>query len=109
MIKPYELIRVKDSHSTFSATYAKYIYGGAFCALLEEYPSDDTRVLMCQRVEEKPEYGYRLHRLVSNGGGGKTIGYYVTLGEVRSEQEAMTKIDAHIRGTIALAELLSQK
>lgn len=111
MNKPYELIRTKDNKSIFAATYAKHIYGGAFCALMEEYPSDNTRVLLCQRVEKDPDYGYRLHHLVSHGmgGGAKTIGHYVTMGEVRSEQEAVAKVDAHIKGTMAIAELLSKK
>lgn len=111
MIKPYELIRTKDSKMIFAASYAKHIMGGAFCALLEEYPSNDTRVLLLQRVEEDRDCGYLKNSLVSTGAGGKqkTIGYYISLGEVRSEQEAIARANAHINGTTALANLIAGK
>lgn len=110
-MKPYKLIRQKDSQPVFAATYAKHFRDGDYCALMEEYPSDNTRVLLCRKVSENEKgYGFRLCRLISHGTNReeKVIGYYVSMCETRSEQEAQDKLKANLSGNDLIASVLKK-
>lgn len=107
----YQLIRNKDNKRIFSGAYVKHLMDGAFCAILEEYPSDNTKVLLCRRVNEREQdFGYLLCRLVkpNQNADEKVIGFYVTMGTVRSEQEAIERLKAIFQRKTANADQTEQ-
>lgn len=106
---PYILIRSKDQQKIMTAAYCKFFFPEPYIALFEDYPSADTRVLVCRRAEEGRQYGYREMELcsVEPGGSRKQIGRYVTVCECRSEQEAVNRVQENVRGASALLAALA--
>lgn len=107
-MKAYELIREKDKKRIFEAAYVKHYFGGQYCALLEDYPTADTRVLLCKKVQETDKsYGYLLCYLEGHDiSGERKIGFYVTVGEVGSEQEAEVKLKAILSGNARINKIV---
>lgn len=106
---PYQLIQKKTGKIDFQAQYCKYYPSIPYCALFEEYPSEDTRVMVCRNVtNDDRDYGYRLCSLILHRPDSSTgeIGDFVVIGQVRSEQEATEKIQANIMGNNLLHRAL---
>lgn len=108
----YQIIQEKTGKVLFEGAYVKYYPNVPYCAVFEEYPSEETRIWVCKKVPDgKDVYGYRQCRLVSCGldHSSQTIGQYVKVCEVASEKEATQKIIANLKNTVALQKLLTQK
>ena len=65
--KPYELIRAKSGNLYMEGAYCKYYYQLPYAALFEEYPAEQTKVVLLRRVEENEQnnFGVRLCKLIN--------------------------------------------
>lgn len=108
-VVPYQLIRVKSGKVVFEAAYVKYYPGANYCAMFERYPSSQTKVLICRKVEpNEDQYGFRLCKLVSRGqdNSENQIGFYVQESTVASEKEANERLEQNMKGVTAIAQAL---
>jgi hypothetical protein len=107
---PYALIRDKDGELLFEASYAKH-YAEGYCALFLQYPSSDTQIQLCRKLETRDtSYGYNLVRLVRRFtlDEATDIGYYVPLCEASSEEEATKIMQDNITAEIAFQSLMEE-
>lgn len=107
-MKPYELRRDTNQEVLFEAAYAKHYYEG-YCALFESYPASDTRVLLCRRLEKQDKsYRHNLMALYQQNPGEeeRLCGYYVTIREVHSEEEATALMVENMSGSIFLRQVM---
>ena len=106
---PYKLIRCRDDRQMFGAVYVKYFPDGNYCALFEEYPAAETRIMLCRKVSnDTKRYGARLCKLmqVTASDPEKQIGFYVTVCEARSEAEVSLYYENNLIGNLILQATL---
>lgn len=107
-MKSYVLKRDTTNETMFEATYAKHYYEG-YCAMFENYPASNTRVLLCRRLDRQDKsYRHNLMSLIQQypEGESRHCGYYVIIKEVSSEEEATNVMLANIAGLMAMKQAL---
>lgn len=108
--KPYVLKRYTNNEVLFSAAYAKHYFEG-YCALSENYPALNTRVLLCRNIGGvDKKYGENLSVLIRQYPGAEDaiIGYFVILCETESEQDATQAMKKNIAGRAAFRSIMEQ-
>lgn len=103
---PYQLIQEKTGDTLFRAAFVKYYPGSPFCALMEEYPAEKTKIWVCRKVDHQTtDFGYRLAKLVSSSyGSERIIGHYVKVFEAFSEKEAEDRLISNMIGMTVIKE-----
>lgn len=100
---PYVLKRESSKEVLFEAAYVKHYYEG-FCALFEKYPSTNTTVWLCRKLDFRDtSYGFHLCELIRQYEDGNTrVGYYIFLCQTSSEAEATQAMQANISSRAVL-------
>lgn len=107
-MKAYVLKRDTNKEVMFEAAYAKHYYEG-YCALFENYPANDTRVLLCRRLPKQDQsYKHNLMALIQQypDGESRICGYFVIIREVASEEDATRVMQENISGVTAMNQIL---
>lgn len=109
-VTPYLLLRSDDNSPYFNAAYCKFYGIVPYVALFEQYPSTDTRVLLCRKVEEGRPYGHRLLELhgIDQDGKRENLGQYVAVYEGRSEEEVNNRLSDNLTANAALHSTLAE-
>ena len=106
----YKLIGVLEQDVKFEAAYCKF-FPVPYIALFQEYPSENTRVLLCRAADPDREQNYHLAQLQHIGfdGSDETMGHYVTVYEGRSEQEVVERLEKNLAAASVLQRIVSSE
>lgn len=108
---PYHLLHEPDGEVYFSAAYVKYIPDSAYCCLYEQYPAMDTRILLCRKANDPDEAKHKaIYTLVNRTANSADVpvGRYLPIAEVRSEGDAIERVEANIAGDVTLRLIIRQ-
>ena len=98
-VELYRLIREHDQKVMFSGSYVKYYLGTPFCAIFEEYPSEQTTIQVCKRLpDDTRDFKYLRCVLMSmdmETNQPKASGTFLIMREVKTEKEATAVVKAN--------------
>ncbi len=109
--KPYTLVRSLTGEEILHAANVRYLLPRPYALAFEEYPAATTRIFVMRKVSSDCEdYGMRTLELRREGqpGANGLIDYYVTIGEAKTEKEAITMVDNEMAGGAAMEAVLKK-